>query len=88
MNEPRIADRLAYVGNSSEAGQTRYPEGLNPVLSAEEAQIAQGEISLWPGYRPTPSHALPALAERVRIGALVYKDGQVPGREHAGTPER
>ena len=74
MNEPRIADRLAYVGNSSEAGQTRYPEGLNPVLSAEEAQIAQGEISLWPGYRPTPSHALPALAERVRIGALVYKD--------------
>lgn len=43
-------------------------------LSMEGFDDALRDISSWPGYVPTPLHALPGLAHRVGVGAVSYKD--------------
>ena len=43
-------------------------------IGPEAFAQAHAEISRWPGYAPTPLQALPALAARVGLGALHYKD--------------
>ena len=35
---------------------------------------ARAEITRWPGYQPTPLVALPALAARLGVAAIHYKD--------------
>ncbi|RUS59310.1 diaminopropionate ammonia-lyase [Pseudorhodobacter sp. E13] len=44
------------------------------VLSPEAFAAAQAEIASWAGYAVTPLHPLPALAESLRLGAVLYKD--------------
>jgi diaminopropionate ammonia-lyase len=43
-------------------------------LDQEGAERASREITSWPCYAPTPLVDLPGLAQRLRIGALRYKD--------------
>lgn len=44
------------------------------ILSDAGFDAAQQEICQWPGYAATPLHALPALAQRLGLGGLYYKD--------------
>ncbi|MCP5270984.1 MAG: diaminopropionate ammonia-lyase [Burkholderiaceae bacterium] len=51
------------------------PPGARPaVLNAAGFDAAQAAITRWPGYAPTPLVALPALAARLQLAALHYKD--------------
>jgi diaminopropionate ammonia-lyase len=43
-------------------------------LSRAGFDAAAREIASWPGYAPTPLHALPGLARALGLGALWYKD--------------
>ncbi len=44
------------------------------VLSPENFAEARAEITQWEGYKPTPLVSLSALAERLGVGAIHYKD--------------
>jgi diaminopropionate ammonia-lyase len=44
------------------------------VLSAAGFAAAAAEIATWPGYAPTPLHALPQLARRLGVAEIRYKD--------------
>ena len=44
------------------------------VLPREGFARAIAEITSWDGYAPSPTHALPALAGRLNLGGLLYKD--------------
>ena len=43
-------------------------------LNAAGYRRAKAEISTWPGYAPTPLASLPAVAARLRLGAVHVKD--------------
>jgi len=49
---------------------TDLPSGL----TRDGFEAAAREIASWPGYAPTPLHALPGLARALGLGALWYKD--------------
>jgi diaminopropionate ammonia-lyase len=51
-----------------------YGDARSAVLNEDGFAAAQREISQWPGYAPTPLHALPALARELGLGMLHYKD--------------
>jgi len=51
-----------------------YGDARSAILSAEGFDAAAAAIRAWPGYAPAPLHALPALAKRLGVGALYYKD--------------
>lgn len=44
------------------------------ILSDAGLAAARATISGWPGYAPTPLHALPALAADLGVAAIHYKD--------------
>ena len=44
------------------------------VIPAESIATARAEITQWEGYAPTPLRALRALAERIGVGEILYKD--------------
>ena len=44
------------------------------VIPAESIATARAEITQWEGYAPTPLWALRALAERIGVGEILYKD--------------
>lgn len=56
------------------AASAPYTPTLAAALSPDGFAQAYAEISAWPGYAPTPIHRLPALARRLGLGALLYKD--------------
>ena len=58
-----LADRAAPYGAAESAV-------LNDTAFAE----ARAAISAWPGYAPTPLHALPGLAREIGVAAIHYKD--------------
>ena len=58
-----LADRAAPYGVAETAV-------LNDAAFAE----ARAAISAWPGYAPTPLHALPGLATEIGVAAIHYKD--------------
>ena len=60
---PRAADRGAAYGAARSA-----------ILNADGFDHAEAAIGDWPDYRETPLLALPALAGRLGLGALAYKD--------------
>ena len=43
------------------------------ILTARDFAKAREEIREWEGYRPTPLFALPALASRIGVRAILYK---------------
>src|SRR5262249_19995374 len=49
-------------------------DGRGAILSLAALACAKREIMAWPGYKPTPLHALPELAARAGIDAILYKD--------------
>lgn len=54
--------------------QAAYGPPLSAVLHAAGFDAAEQAIAVWPGYAPTPLRPLPALAARLGLGALLYKD--------------
>ena len=52
----------------------RIPSWIAPYLSLERHAEAKREIQSWPGYAPTPLHALDALARELGIARVWYKD--------------
>jgi diaminopropionate ammonia-lyase len=53
---------------------SQYDQARREILCHEAGRRAQAEISTWPGYAPTPLHALPGLARRTGVGTILYKD--------------
>jgi diaminopropionate ammonia-lyase len=51
-----------------------YPAALRAILCHEAAARARHEIAAWPGYAPTPLHALPDLARAAGVARIWYKD--------------
>jgi len=64
----------SYPNPLAVSATTPYGEARAAILGREGFDAAEREISQWPGYAPTPLHALPALASRLGLGALWYKD--------------
>lgn len=60
--------------NSAVFEAAPYPEKELEILSSSGLAQARGEITSWPGYRPTPLVALDGLAGQLNINALSYKD--------------
>lgn len=51
-----------------------YPQQLHAALNPQDGHRAIVQIAGWPGYAPTPLHALPELAEQAGVGGIFYKD--------------
>jgi diaminopropionate ammonia-lyase len=51
-----------------------YGAARSAVLSHSGFRAALAEIASWPGYAPTPLLALPALARRLEVASIHYKD--------------
>ncbi len=50
------------------------PEIVDSALDIRTCSRARASITSWPTYAPTPLHPLPALADEIGIGQLLYKD--------------
>lgn len=61
--------RLGHVAATRKAGNAAHM-----VLTQEDFATAQAEIMEWEGYAPTPLVLLTALARRIGVGAVLYKD--------------
>ncbi len=48
-------------------------DAAHRVLSKEDFDTAEAEITAWEGYAPTPLHALDALAARIGVDQVLYK---------------
>ena len=49
-------------------------DAAHRVLSPADFDTAEAEITAWEGYAPTPLHALDALAARIGVAQVLYKD--------------
>jgi diaminopropionate ammonia-lyase len=58
----------------AEPASAAYGTQRASVMNQGGFDAAFSEISSWPGYAPTPLHALPGLARELGLGALHYKD--------------
>ncbi len=63
-----------HVHNPSADPAQPYGQAERDVLSLSEFEVAQREISTWPGYRATPLIDLPGLAAQLGLGGIHYKD--------------
>ena len=70
MRDEARAIRNAAAATPSEP----YGAQRATVMSRERFDAALAEISSWPGYAATPLHRLDALAAKLGLGALWYKD--------------
>ncbi len=64
----------AYRNPASAPADAPYGPQRSRILCSAGFDAAAQAIGRWPGYAPTPLHALPALAARLGIDALYYKD--------------
>lgn len=73
---PEIGDMPAadFIGNPRLDRALPYGADLRAILSLAAADVAHVAISAWEGYAPTPLRDLPALADRLDIAQLLYKD--------------
>jgi len=55
-------------------GNRPYGAIRSRVLSPSGFDAAENEITQWPGYRPTPLHRLPGLANQLGLSEIFYKD--------------
>lgn len=75
MNSILQGEGISTYPNPRAAGRdVPYGETRAAILNAQGFAAAEREIAEWPGYAPSPLHALPALAHRLGVGALWYKD--------------
>ena len=68
-----MPDKAAFLGNPSRK-TSAYPEPLKATLSHAGYVRAAGIITSWPGYAPTPLVSLSALADRLGVASIHYKD--------------
>ena len=61
--------RLGHVAATRKTG-----DAATRVLTKQDFAAARGEITLWEGYAPTPLVSLCALATRIGVGEVLYKD--------------
>lgn len=74
LSDPAFqADRSGWFVNPARTADA-YPDALKETLSHAGYVRAAGVISSWPGYAPTPLVPLPALAARLGVGTVHYKD--------------
>ena len=64
----------SYPNPLAAARDAAYGNGRAAILNQAGFDAAEHEIVAWPGYAPTALPSLPALAGRLGIGALWYKD--------------
>ena len=69
---PQLSFSQASLGHVAAARKTG--DAAHRVLSAQDFATAQAEITAWEGYAPTPLVSLPALAAKIGVGAVLYKD--------------
>ena len=62
------------VHNAAATRTRSYGAGEQRILSRAAFELAQAEISSWPGFEPTPLTELRALAAELKLRALHYKD--------------
>ena len=55
------------------AATRKTGDAARRVLTPQDFATAQAEITAWEGYAPTPLVSLPALADRIGVGAVLYK---------------
>jgi diaminopropionate ammonia-lyase len=65
---------LGHAHNPNAAPETPYGPALEAILSAEGFESARRAITAWPGYAPTPLHALSGLAGAAGVADIRYKD--------------
>jgi diaminopropionate ammonia-lyase len=63
-----------HAHNPNAAPETPYGPALEAILSAEGFESARRAIAAWPGYAPTPLHALSGLASAAGVADIRYKD--------------
>ncbi len=54
--------------------KARYGDELRAILSLDKGRAAHKAISAWDGYAPTPLRDLPAIADALDLGQVLYKD--------------
>ncbi len=69
-----MKDLLPQAALGHVAATRRTGDAATRVLTQEDFAVASGEITRWEGYAPTPLVALPALAARIELGEILYKD--------------
>jgi len=65
---------LECLANPAADRSAPYGARRSEILSFAALAQAQHELVQWPGYAPTPLHALPALAQALGVAAVHYKD--------------
>jgi diaminopropionate ammonia-lyase len=63
------ASKLGHV-----AAKNRSGDAVERVLSRQDFATARAEITQWQGYAPTPLISLAALAAKIGVGGILYKD--------------
>lgn len=71
---PDFADMQDFAVNPRLDRALDYGEDLRGILSLDGAHAAHAAIATWAGYEPTPLRELAAIADRLDIGQLLYKD--------------
>ena len=69
-----ISASLSHLANAGVKREQDYPAELHEIASLAKSREAFEEISRWPGYRPTPLHRLDAIATRIGVADIYYKD--------------
>ncbi|MCP5083380.1 MAG: diaminopropionate ammonia-lyase [Alphaproteobacteria bacterium] len=60
---------VAYAPGTPQPGRAAYD-----LITAERFEAARQEITTWSGYAPTPLVELSALASRLSVASIIYKD--------------
>ena len=63
-----------FVANPNLDRARAYDAPLQSILSLEAAETARKAITAWDGYAPTPLHDLSALADKLDVAKVFYKD--------------
>ncbi|MEN5082551.1 diaminopropionate ammonia-lyase [Bosea sp. TWI1241] len=63
-----------FLSNPSLDRSAAYGDDLRSILSLAAGRVAHQAISAWDGYAPTPLRDLAALADRLDLGKVLYKD--------------
>lgn len=56
------------------AARKRDGDAVERVLSRQDFTTSRAEITQWQGYQPTPLVSLTALAAKIGVGGILYKD--------------
>ena len=71
---PVLQATLSHFANPAARRGDAYPAELRDITSLEKAAAALADISLWPGYQPSPLQRLQQLAARIGVSEIFYKD--------------